>query len=230
MVFHWRRWAVAAALLIGISTTAIVVMNTKPGKGQQGVAKGKSIEKVSTGNTPGKQTANEAPAPQEAIADNNPKKTEPAIKTPVKTVFDQTNNALKNEQSPAIKQDEEVVTNNTVKKKTNELPVPVDNPYTNRSADATGLIVKTDVPSKEALTNINEIATPSGVTPDIVRTSYSSNVSPEEGTDTDQPDGKKNKLRGFFRKITRTFEKRTNIKATDDEDRLLIAGLAIRLN
>jgi hypothetical protein len=36
-------------------------------------------------------------------------------------------------------------------------------------------------------------------------------------------------LRGFLRKVTRTFEKRTNIKATDD-DRLLIAGLAIKMN
>jgi hypothetical protein len=41
--------------------------------------------------------------------------------------------------------------------------------------------------------------------------------------------GRKNKLRGFFRKITRTFEKTTNMKATDDEDRLLVGGLAIRL-
>lgn len=40
--------------------------------------------------------------------------------------------------------------------------------------------------------------------------------------------GKKNRLRGFFRKITRTFEKTTNIKATDGEDRLLVGGLAIK--
>ncbi|MBN8876592.1 MAG: hypothetical protein J0I32_03545 [Sphingobacteriales bacterium] len=39
---------------------------------------------------------------------------------------------------------------------------------------------------------------------------------------------KKNRLRGFFRKITRTFEKTTNIKATDGEDRLLVGGLAIK--
>ena len=40
---------------------------------------------------------------------------------------------------------------------------------------------------------------------------------------------KKNKLRGFFRKVTRTFEKRTNIDATDGDDRLLVAGLSIKL-
>jgi len=45
----------------------------------------------------------------------------------------------------------------------------------------------------------------------------------------EQPDGKKNKLRGLFRKLTRTVEKTTHVKATDDDDRLLIGGLAIRL-
>lgn len=39
----------------------------------------------------------------------------------------------------------------------------------------------------------------------------------------------KTKFRGLLRKITRTFEKTTNIKATDEDDRLLVAGLAIRL-
>jgi hypothetical protein len=41
--------------------------------------------------------------------------------------------------------------------------------------------------------------------------------------------GKKNKLRGLFRKVTRTLEKRTNIEATDEDGRLLVAGLAIKL-
>ncbi len=44
----------------------------------------------------------------------------------------------------------------------------------------------------------------------------------------DQADEKKNKNRGIFRKIARTFEKRTNIDATDD-NKLLVAGLSIKL-
>lgn len=40
---------------------------------------------------------------------------------------------------------------------------------------------------------------------------------------------RKNKLRGFFRKTTRIFERTTNISATDGDDRLLIGGLAVRL-
>ena len=45
-------------------------------------------------------------------------------------------------------------------------------------------------------------------------------------------EGKNKKLRGFFRKATRVFEKRTNISASDDEDKedkVLIGALAVKL-
>ena len=56
----------------------------------------------------------------------------------------------------------------------------------------------------------------------------STSADPGDDDFPDQP-SRKNKLRGFFRKVTRTFEKNTNIKATDEDDRLLVGGLAIRL-
>lgn len=40
---------------------------------------------------------------------------------------------------------------------------------------------------------------------------------------------RKSKFRGFLRKVTRTVEKTTNLKATDPDDRLLIGALAIQL-
>ncbi len=43
-------------------------------------------------------------------------------------------------------------------------------------------------------------------------------------------ESKNKKLRGFFRKATRVFEKRTNISATDDtEGKILIGALAVKL-
>jgi len=53
-------------------------------------------------------------------------------------------------------------------------------------------------------------------------------LPPEEEGGMNEPENK-TKFRGLLRKITRTFEKTTKIKATDDQDRLLVAGLAIRL-
>ena len=53
-------------------------------------------------------------------------------------------------------------------------------------------------------------------------------LTTDEDVAVNEPE-KKTKFRGLLRKLTRTFEKTTNIKATDDDDRLLVAGLAFRL-
>jgi hypothetical protein len=58
---------------------------------------------------------------------------------------------------------------------------------------------------------------------DIIQATYTNNNEPLAETE-----GKKNKSRGLFRKIARTFEKRTNIDPTDD-NRLLVAGLSFKL-
>ena len=45
-------------------------------------------------------------------------------------------------------------------------------------------------------------------------------------------EGKNKKLRGFFRKASRVFERRTNISAADEEekqDKVLIGALAVKL-
>lgn len=91
-------------------------------------------------------------------------------------------------------------------------------------------IAMADNPAIDALTNNKEkkqipVVTPDNNQPlDYVKTA----ALPDDQIDAGQP-GKKNKLRGFFRKVTRTLEKRTNIKTTDDEDRLLLAGFAVKL-
>ena len=49
------------------------------------------------------------------------------------------------------------------------------------------------------------------------------------GIDSDETDEGKSNLRSFLRKATRFFERRTNISATDEDDRLLIGGFAVKL-
>ena len=63
------------------------------------------------------------------------------------------------------------------------------------------------------------------VTPNTTQALYSETPAKE---DLAQSGGKKSRFRGIFRKLTRTFEKNTNINAADD-DRVLIGGLAIKL-
>jgi hypothetical protein len=110
------------------------------------------------------------------------------------------------------------------KKPTNNLPTPVNNPnvidnnFNNNKAIAD---INTTNTKKDIITNpevTNQTAPPSN----IVQASYNN----EELV---QSDGKKNKLRGLFRKAARTFEKRTDIDPTDNDNRLLVGGFAIRL-
>ncbi|HRG92242.1 MAG TPA: hypothetical protein PLZ10_04795, partial [Chitinophagaceae bacterium] len=107
---------------------------------------------------------------------------------------------------------------------TNNLPKPVHNPN----------LINSQVPVDALASNIKANNIPQQVIPnpvvtsanpqpsDIIQATYTNNEPLEE------TEGKKNKNRGFFRKIARTFEKRTNIDPTDD-NRLLVAGLSIKL-
>ena len=116
-----------------------------------------------------------------------------------------------------IKEEPAVIANNN--QPTNNLPQPLNNPNINKNDAVNNAIANNSVPKEiikqqAPLTN-SVVTTQNPQSSDIVNASF---------TDAD----KKNKSRGFFRKVARTFEKRTNIDPTDD-NRLLVAGLAIKL-
>lgn len=124
-----------------------------------------------------------------------------------------------------IKKDEPVIAENN-NKPSNNLPQPADNPNItiDKPADA---IAYSNTPDKNKLQNTlsNPAVTSRDAQPlNIIQASYNEN----NDDIFDQADEKKNKNRGIFRKIARTFEKRTNIDATDD-NKLLVAGLSIKL-
>jgi len=102
----------------------------------------------------------------------------------------------------------------------NDLPEPTHN--RNFDGSVNQPIAFTDATPKEALTKLQENRPSLNVTLRVSPT-YTSQQD-------DQPEtGKTSKFRGLLRKVTRTFEKATNIKTTDENDRLLVAGLAIQL-
>lgn len=142
------------------------------------------------------------------------------------------NNAVKNQPAviitpQVVKEEPVMIANND--KPTNNLPQPLNNPNINKN-DAGNNVIASNNSSKEiikqqdALTN-PVVTTQNPSSSDIV---YASNNNNTDAAEFDQSDGKKNKNRGFFRKVARTFEKRTNIDPTDD-NRLLVAGLSIKL-
>jgi hypothetical protein len=216
----WWRIAAAAAVLIAIGSTSVLVMNR----------------------------THENNGTSDAIASN------PSNIRPVETMIpgqDTKTAAIEPTTEPATTQDsqqknlvtESFATSAIPNSSTNNRTIPKqDNPETDQPVAETktkSYSSTIDITSEATpLTNTNNITPPSTVTnspkPRLDdRTTSSIDNGPEEpvnnGGGLAQSDEKKSKFRGFFRKVTRTFEKTTNIDATDGEDRLLVGALAIKL-
>jgi hypothetical protein len=111
------------------------------------------------------------------------------------------------------KQEEKLIAqNNVTSQQTSDLPDTKHNPNANNATEEKPIA---DLTKEEALTSNNDNKPNEVVTPDIASSLNNGRaaepVEPDYALGTDDS-GKKNKLRGFFRKVTRTFEKRTNIK------------------
>ena len=234
VVIRWWRIAAAAALLLAVSTTALILFNKD---NQAGIASDKVVEKKHIQDSPAIKQSGTETLTDPQVGDNQDKKIEKEtieVSNPVAKKEERTEYKEKNNRSLPIQviHDETVIAANKEKKKTNALPRPIYNPNANGVVEQKNPITTIDPPVKGSLTIPNETNSISPVTPDSSQPldnviAATSNISVDL-IDDEQP-GRKNKLRGFFRKITRTFEKTTNIKATDDEDRLLLGGLAIKL-
>jgi hypothetical protein len=238
---RWWRYAAAAVLLLATGLASVIIINNKSnGSKQDEIAKdnNKEIAPVKPAET---NTTNPVASVKKDIipvsnipVPGNTIKEEPLsnIQLVVNPLRPKNKTGVLEQNIPlvertSIQKNEPVTAQQSIK--TNNLPQPLNNPYINKiSNDA---IAKVDVPaeikqSPNALTNsivTNTTTPPSG----LINASIKENVI---DPDTNLADGgKKNKLRGFFRKVTRTFEKRTNIDATNGDDRLLVAGLSFKL-
>ena len=238
-------WRVAAAVLILlIGATTFVLMNKKGSTTKPGIAKAPSVEQklnkenpVATNtddqNTPQVKEDEVKQTPSTVIDNNTIVREEVAVNSkavdknsiPKKEV----NKQLKfNSNIPApVQQKEEVLATNN-NKPSNNLPQPDKNNSVINDINTTNAVAKNDAQKKIANDNTSltnpKVTNAAPVTSDIVNASFASN----DDTQLEQP-GKKGKLRGFFRKVTRTFEKRTNIDPTENDEKLLLGGLAINL-
>lgn len=248
---RWWRAAAAILLLIGGVTIAIISSDRKSaGINKETASGGPSKEKNTVLPASGDQSPRqdpvagiqnaEAPAP---ATDNNRepllvKNGQPSPSNKEAANNSSPRNPVNPEQKPSP-----VLVNNTVRNEvaangndgnqpTNNLPRPVNNPYVNGNPPRDAIASNRQNPdlnnTQNALTNLP--VTKKNPSPsDFKQASLTATDVNAEPEYAQAESGKKNKLRGLFRKVTRTFEKRTNIDPTDGEDRLLVAGLAIRM-
>lgn len=230
ITMRWWRIAAAAVLILGFFGVGLSYLNNNDSNDNNNGTPFARIEKGSTtqpANNPQSIADAEKSADLEKIAESpeiNSSSTETVV-----TAKTESNYIKRNETASARTQPKD-----DVQPKTNNLPTPTEeNPYVNNPASLstqTGSMaeVTLDLPNKKTLTKMPEITADPVVTPTTLQPLYTSNASDlnEEGA---RQKNKGGGFRGFVRKITRTFEKNTNIEATDGDDRLLVAGLAIKL-
>ncbi len=114
---------------------------------------------------------------------------------------------------------------NKEKKITNDLPLPINNPRVIQDEKALAYVKpEEEIHTKEKINTITEVTNPVLPPSDIKTAVY----NPNEELEDENGSGKKNRHRGIFRTIARTFEKRTKVDPTED-DKLLVAGFRINL-
>ncbi|MBO9658031.1 MAG: hypothetical protein J7527_04330 [Chitinophagaceae bacterium] len=231
---RWWRMAAAAVLLLGISSAAFMFNQNRQAK--TGLAETGNTEKASIAQTNGATTKKTASSQVE------PAQTDQAAVTPNGT--EHSNTEPNNTSADHIHQ--------SVNGTTDIAPSSRSNKHNTDAGQQTATTGSDQAPANNSFQEENEyvVAKRTQINELVNSTSYSSGefaadpsltvhkqinplpaVTQEDDQSLDIIDdesGKKNRHRGFFRKITRTFEKRTNIKATDGDDRLLVGGLAIK--
>jgi hypothetical protein len=228
-----RWWRAAAAILIlALGLTTVLILNNKsrvveqvvknPGKEKilpSDIKTGQPLKEAIAGTNPAVVTdnnnvPNSTKEKQTILPGYKPKNSAVVIVKEIKT------NKTNNDELPVNK--EEKVMADANKTLSNNLPAPANNPNVN--VDYAAITNVTTTSEKTDLKNI-PAATNQPAPPSNIRTASFTNTDEELVLNN----GKKNKLRGLFRKAARTVEKRTDIDPTDNDNRLLVGGFAIRL-
>jgi hypothetical protein len=235
------RMAAAAILLFAMALTALLVLHNKklpgddivviPVPKEQNVKEGKNEslknnpEHAPTSLKPEQKENNQREDINNPVQNNHRSVAATAQKNPPLKNNSVNRNTNEQKEEPVL-----VISNG--KPQHNNLPQPLDNPYVtnevaktdtptpnNKTTDASQPVNKTDVTNalhQPSLTSEPALVSKSG-NPEIIFTGY------------DEENQSNNRSRGFFRKAVRFFEKTTKINPANDDDRVLIGGLAVKL-
>jgi anti-sigma factor RsiW len=225
---RWQRIAAAAVLFFAVSITAFIIFNNNRSAGSGGPLAGMTNSGAQSEKAPTQTVRKNSDAQEQNNQHRNISRPGNegtgkgdrviAMQTSRKTEVRETEGKNSDVTDNAEKTDNVPLPDNFVPKMIGK---PDEKSYTGL-ADA-------EIPTKNELTNFTEKKQPlvtSHTDPSLQFAKMTAKT--DNKVDADQSD-KTGSVRGFLRRITRTFEKTTNIKATDEDDRLLVGGLAIKL-
>ncbi|MFI5133409.1 MAG: hypothetical protein ACHQEB_03685 [Chitinophagales bacterium] len=225
-VIRWWRIAAAAILLLAISTTGIIFLKNR---------KTSSRTEVAANNSKPEKTNNENnnQSIQTPITiDNKKQVTNQTVKPINKSAVPKNENVAVNEKksnsiTAEIKKGQQVIAENN-KDKDNTLPQVVDNPYV-KKADSDPIIAENNTSEKNIPSTINTV-TKLLLEPSDKKIASANTTDNPDATYASFEEGNNKKTRGFFRKAIRLFTKTTKINPANDDDRVMIGGLAVKMN
>jgi hypothetical protein len=218
---RWWRIAAAAVLILGAGLTTVIVLDKKSAD-KENIAK--AYDHIQKTNAQSRIVAKRIPvipdtAQQVVVSISKQTKSNSTLKH-----NNAINNKLRNNSSMQGTKEESVIADNN--KPSNNLPRPINTTRPAYDSSDTNLAgINSFI--KQTKPQVQEPVKNNPVTIHTVQPSYASSSTNADDA-LNQPDSKRSKLRGFFRKVTRTFEKNANMNTSDD-DRLLVGGLAIKL-
>lgn len=225
---HLWKIAVAAILILGIGISTIFILNNR--KSSLIPIASKEIEGANNTTNPSAVQKNTLQQTNPFLATNENKNEISAKQQLNNTVVQKSeNNILAVQKNIPInlrkpsKKDAPFIADNTP---TNNLPSSIGNPNATIKESSVPNVAINDIQNK-LTANQSEPATVTN-SPDK---SYI-NTEASEKSDADYAsleEGSNKKSRGFFRKLTRFFEKNTKINPANDDDRVLIGAVALKL-
>jgi hypothetical protein len=223
IVFRWWRVAVAAAVLLFLGISAWLYISTP--KNESSIANGTKEPAITVPSKTNPAEKEEA-IQKSTLAENNTDTNPSEIKTQdKKSVIKDITNQTK--ETPLLAENENPQTKNQ-----NESNFPVDTDVTLKGST----IAKVDESNKNQVINTGIAAVnplpDSPVGPENTNANYVA-----DNTETDKDNfavltsnvSSKNKMRGFFRKVTRVVEKATNIGPGENKKGIHIANFEIAL-
>lgn len=234
----WWKVAAAAAVLFAIGTTTLMIVNRGGNAPEERIA-AKPIQKKETRSTT-PVISNDTKPGDSQQTDITTEIEQPVVKTGEAA-------AMAKRESPSqatkkvvpsitTKEDDLIVANKATKTLPNDLNIAVKtNEHANSKiiTDINANIQPIDIvniPDRQLHKNISDkVPVTQHPSETYIKADEPANPEDDNFIYANQGSGKKSKLRGFLRKVTRTFEKNTDIDATDGDDRLLVGGLAIKL-
>ncbi|HVT85488.1 MAG TPA: hypothetical protein VHD35_09805 [Chitinophagaceae bacterium] len=229
----WWRVAAAAILILGIGISTVFIWNNR----KPSVSGPTAAQEIKDTNNATDQSAarkNLIDQTNPSLADNEKKNqvTNETIKQqPIKTVVTKSG-----ENILAVQKNIPAKLNEPLQKEmpliadnmpTNNLPSPINNPNaTIKESSSVPNVAINEVPDKLTTNQIETAAVTNAPDKPYINTAASEKTDPVYAS---QQETDNKKTRGFFRKVTRLFEKTTKINPADDDDRVLIGAVAVKL-